>query len=338
MPCRRAALAAALLLPSSLAAQKSFGENSGPYAPIIGLLPSGPRTLAMGNTGIASRDDDVLFFNPAQLVIARGFSVSYEHYSSVAGGGSLSAVTRFNNGGIGIGARVADYEMPLAVFPADRGSMLLGGPVPATSLEMSVGVGQVIKGVRVGAAGKYLTDNVAPTRVSRAALDLGVSKDLFRFYTVGLAVQNIGSSTTIPCSFQPASITDCPPPPGNPPIVVTKAPLPLRTTLGVATQRSVGELDLVATAAVEALRAGWLGGSAGAELGYSWLDGYSFALRGGVRRPLPGETPFTAGAGFNVDRLSIDYAIEALRPTEFFPPGTSRVSTRPAHRIGLRIR
>ena len=49
--------------------------------------------------------------------------------------------------------------------------------------------------------------------------------------------------------------------------------------------------------------------SGGAELGYSWLDGYSVALRAGARRPLPARQPFTAGAGFTMDRLSIDYAL-----------------------------
>ena len=30
----------------------------------------------MGNVAVAGRDDDVLFYNPAQLVAARGMSVS----------------------------------------------------------------------------------------------------------------------------------------------------------------------------------------------------------------------------------------------------------------------
>ena len=48
--------------------------------------------------------------------------------------------------------------------------------------------------------------------------------------------------------------------------------------------------------------------------------------RAGVRRPVPGEAPFTAGLGFTMDRLSIDYAVEALS------------GSRAGHRIGLRIR
>ena len=64
----------------------------------------------------------------------------------------------------------------------------------------------------------------------------------------------------------------------------------------------------------------------GGEIGYSWLDGYTVALRAGARRPEPGERPITAGAGFTMDRLSFDYALESLS------------GSRVAHRFGLRVR
>jgi len=338
MHLRRAAIAAVLSVPVTATAQAArYGQ---PYAPVVLLLPSGARTLAMGNTGIVSRDDEALFFNPAQLVIARGFSASYERYSSTAQGGTLSAVTRFNNGGIAVGMNTVSYELPNDIFPANPGSMLLAGPALGTSLEASVGVAQVFRRHRIGAAVKYVEDNVPSARVSHLALDLGVSRDFLRYYTLGISVQNIGPSTTIPCSFNAQSVTHCVVPPGPPGNVelFTHANMPLQSTIGVGTSRAVGDLDLLATAAVSMIRTDFVAPSGGVELGYSWLDGYSIALRGGARRPFPGETPFTVGAGFNVDRLSIDYALEGLRPTEFFLNGTSRVSTRAAHRIGLRIR
>jgi len=330
MALRRSVLAVALLLPSSVVAQK-LGKNGGPYAPLILLLPSGPRTLALGNTGVAGRDDDVIFFNPAQLVIARGFSGSIERYSATSAGGALSAVTRFNTGGIAIGMRMVDYEAVPDGYPPTRGTMLDPAVGNGTSLEMTVGVGQLIKGVRVGLAGKYVEDNAPALRASRGAVDLGVSKDFFGPYTFALAVQNLGSSVTVPCDVareSAAGTLDCVPPPGLPPFPrqFTSVRLPLRTTFGVQTQRPVGQFDLMATAAVSALRAGWLGASGGAELGYSWLDGYSVALRAGARSTLPGEAAFTAGAGFNMDRLSIDYAAEALTGSRF------------GQRIGLRVR
>jgi hypothetical protein len=64
----------------------------------------------------------------------------------------------------------------------------------------------------------------------------------------------------------------------------------------------------------------------GVELNYSWLDGYSVAIRAGARRPDIGERTFTAGAGFGVDHLTVDYALEALSGSHI------------GHRIGLRVR
>jgi hypothetical protein len=307
------ATALAPALPASLAAQ------SGLYAPIVLLLPSSPRTLGLGNTGVASRDDDVIFFNPAQLVNARGVSASGERYSAHAGGGSLSAATAFSNGGIAIGARAVDYEVPTNVFPADRSTMLDAG-VPASALELSVGVGQAYKGFRGGIAGKYVEDIASTTRIGRAMADVGLAKDFFRSYTVGLAVQNIGSSMSIPCGLSHAG-NGCAAGEGS-----MDVQSPLRTTLGVSTGKSVGEFDLFGTAAVSMLRTDFVIPSGGLEANYSWLSGYNIALRAGARRPMLGEDAFTAGAGFTMDRLSIDYALETL------------TDGRVAHRIGLRVR
>ena len=87
------------------------------------------------------------------------------------------------------------------------------------------------------------------------------------------------------------------------------------------------------------LRYNWVAPSGGIEVGYSWLDGYAIAFRGGARRALPGERPLTGGLGFTMDRLSIDYAVEAL--TELRLVGSTNVSetiSRYGHRISLRIR
>ena len=60
------------------------------------------------------------------------------------------------------------------------------------------------------------------------------------------------------------------------------------------------------------VRSNTLAPAGGVEVDYSWLSGYNIALRAGARRPLPGEEALTAGAGFTIDRLSIDYALETL--------------------------
>jgi len=42
-----------------------------PAGPLLLLVPATPRTAALGNAWVAGRDQDVLFYNPAQLIGAR---------------------------------------------------------------------------------------------------------------------------------------------------------------------------------------------------------------------------------------------------------------------------
>ena len=323
-------LATALICAEVLDPGALDAQSGGPYAPVVLTLPTGPRTLAMGNVGIGSRDDEVLFFNPAQLAVARGMSVSAERYSASAGGGTLSAVTRFASGGVAVGMRMVDYRIGFTGFPSDRSLMLTGGDQPGTSIEAVAGLAQTVKGIHLGVAAKYADDNATNAHAQHAALDLGVSKDLSRYFTAALAVQNISSAISISCVDARAA-PNCLPPPGvvvapSPASPMTNVYMPLRTTAGIAGSGPVGPLDITATAAVSLLRDSFVIPAGGGEISYSWLDGYAIAVRAGMRRPIPGEAPFTAGLGFTMDRLSIDYAIEALS------------GSRAGHRIGLRVR
>ena len=253
----------------------------------------------MGGVGVTSRDDEVLFFNPAQLVVANGFSASGERYSADESGSAMSAVTRFNGGGAALGMRTNNFD---AHF-----STVSGGPgvFTATSLEGSVGFAQVVKGIRVGGAVKYAEEDFGSTRVEGGLLDLGLAKQVFGSYTLGAVVQNLGRD-----------MTDGP----------TTIEVPTTTTIGVSRGAPLGEFDLLGTAAVTWRRGSVFSPAGGLEVNYSWLNGYNIAIRAGGRRPLPGEKAITAGAGFTMDRLSVDYALEAFTGNQL------------GHRIGLRIR
>ncbi|HEU4786111.1 MAG TPA: hypothetical protein VFS57_01835, partial [Gemmatimonadaceae bacterium] len=197
-----------------------------------------------------------------------------------------------------------------------------------TSLEASAGLAQVFKDTRFGVAAKYVADQAPGARAHRFAADIGVSRDFMRYFTAGVAVQNLGAATSVLCVYARPS-DDCPPPgevimTASPP--ETKIDLPLRSTAGVAGSGPLGPLDVTVTAGVSMLRSDRLLPAAGGELAYSWLDGYSVALRAGIRSTMPGEAPATAGVGFTMDRLSLDYAIEAMS------------GPRAAHRFGLRVR
>src|SRR5262245_2182876 len=308
----RAAVLSSLLLPSFAVAQDHA------YPGLVLRLPSSARTLAMGNVGIVGRDDDVLFYNPAQLVAARGTSVSGERFSRFARSGTLSSVIRFNNGGIGIGATVSNFRSTSGLgVPVDRLDMRGEAPLNAgSSNALAVGIGQVFKGTRVGITGKYFDEPGDVNRSNALVVDAGVARDFFG-YSFGLAVQNIGPHLEIPQLEGPVAARQA---------SIPTSGLPLSATLGAGRGLPVGPFDLVATTAVSWLRDGFVSPAGGAELGWSWLEGYNIVLRAGARRPVRGEGPVTAGAGFIMDRLAIDYAIETLS------------GGRAGHRIGLRVR
>ena len=302
----RAVLSAAFAVPGSLFAQAND------LGPILLRLPSSARALAMGNVAVAGRDDDVLFYNPAQLVAARGTSVSAEQFSSTARVGAMSSVIRFNSGGIALGATMAEFDSPLVAYPVARADLVSGGPVLGSSGSLVLGVAQVIKSVRIGGAAKFVEERIDRNRSSRGVFDIGLGRDFFG-YAFGLAVQNIGES------FAPTTV------PGSE-FTRLGSRMPLRTTVGASRGWFTDDFDFTATAAVSTLRDGFVVPAGGAERFDSWLSGYTVAFRAGARRPEKGEGPITAGAGFTVDRLTLDYALETL--------SNSRV----AHRIGLRIR
>jgi len=302
----RVVLSTTLVVPAILPAQ------SGDLGPLILRLPSSARALAMGNVAIVGRDDDVLFYNPAQLVAARGMSMSAEQFSSSARIGALSSVTRFSTGGVAVGATIAEYDSPFVLRPNTREDLVTGGPVIGSAATFVLGVGQVIKSTRIGGAAKLVLDRFGPTRSTNAVVDVGLGRDFFG-YAFGLAVQNIGQTTE-------------PTVPSNSGFGPFKTRTPLRTTFGAGRGWNTNTFDFTATAAVSVLRDGFVAPAGGGEMSYSWLDGYTVVFRAGGRRPEHGEGPITAGLGLTIDRLSIDYALETL--------SDSRV----ANRIGLRVR
>jgi hypothetical protein len=287
-----------------------------PTAPVILHLPASARWLAMGNAAMGSRDDDVIFYNPAQVAVARGTSVSFEQYSAGARGGTLSSVARLNTGGVAVGVNFVDYETAAGIggFPVTREDLLRRQPQDAVGVNLVIAVAQVVKGFRIGAAGKYADDLAGERRAGGPAFDLGVSRDFRRYFSAGLAVQNIGRDISTPRLVNQQSVLAGP------------EPYPLVTTLGLTANKSVGPYDLVATSAVSVEREGFVVPAGGVEVNYSWLDGYNIAIRAGARRADIGERALTAGAGFGVDHLSIDYAFEALSGSHV------------GHRIGLRVK
>ena len=260
------------------------------------------RALALGNANTVGREDDVIFYNPARLAIARGTSIAGERYDVGVASGTFATVTRIGSGGVGIGAHAAAAREPYC------GSNIFDtGPDTPVSLALgAVGLAQTFKRIQFGAAVKYVSE-LRSARQSRLVADVGVARDMsigIVPISVGLAGLNLSNELDNPL-------------------------LPWRVALGASAGGPIGPMDLLLVAQLAATRDEAALPAGGAEIGYQWLDGYSFSLRGGARRGVPftNEGNFTGGAGLVLDRLSIDYAFE------------TQSGGRPlAHRLGLRIR
>jgi hypothetical protein len=274
------------------------------YGPLALTLPASARTLGMGNVGVTGRDDDVIFYNPAQLMVARGTSMSIARSSEVARGGTMSTVLRLGPGGVGFGVNYLEFQTAGLIYPVTRDEVLDRNLSRGSSILGSVGYAQVVRKFRVGVSANYASDAVDLQRYTGVYGDVGIGRDFGR-YSTGLAVQHIGRSIDRGADDIKA---------------------PMQATLGASTSRALGPLDGVATAAVIANQE-QVSGAGGIELGWSWISGYSIAGRAGIHQPNEaGVADYTTGFGFTADRLTIDLAAEFLK------------GGRASYRAGLRIR
>jgi len=276
------------------------------------------RALAMGDANLAGRDDDVIFYGPAQLAVARGTSVAAERYFDGLAGGTVATTQRLASGGIGVGAQIVEGKNSL---PCLGRFSLPNGDVPAHTLtraQAAVGAALTYKRYRFGVTTHYAAEQIDVSRLSQVLVDAGVSHDysLFDFIplTVALAAQNFAPN----------------------PVESAELGVPRRVALGVNTGGPLGPIDfaLAGEAGVEHSGAQFVRvrnrpmARGGMEIGYSWLDGYSIAIRAGARTAYSFDFAgnFTAGAGLTVDRFSFDYAAEELAGNRF------------AQRFGIRLR
>jgi hypothetical protein len=287
-----------LLAASPLAAQSDYG-------PLALKLSTSARMLGMGDMGVAGRDDDVVFYNPAQLFVARGTSFSVARLSATARGGTMSTVLRLGPGGIGIGANFLEYQTGVFDLPFRRNDVLPRALMPASSVLGAVGYAQVYKGFRLGAAAKYAADSRSNRADQGVYGDVGIAREVGRF-TAALAVQHLGKSVKG---------------------VTRTIEAPITTTLGASTARPLGPFDVVATGGVAYSAEDELNGGGGLEVGWSWISGYSIAVRGGAHSARQGgDTELMGGFGFTADRTTFDLGVERL-------PGN-----RAGYRAGFRIR
>lgn len=263
--------------------------------PLILRLPVGTRATSLGGAWVAGRDEDVIFYNPAQIAARTGFNLSLARYGSTITQGSMAS--GFSGGpwsmALGWGIQAASSRGEYLFFPP-------GGTqsTDVLSLEAVVGASFLVKGFRVGAAGKFVTDRLSqafdPSTSLRQTFDkylgdAGISRGVLSG-NAAIAVQNIGGA-------EKGSGTDNDP--------------PLQASIGWASRTYSPEPFDVNFYGQVTGREGWIAPGGGVEIGYGWIEGYSAGIRLGARRPeTDAEKPFALGATFTGDHLTLDYAVQ----------------------------
>jgi hypothetical protein len=161
----------------------------------------------------------------------------------------------------------------------------------------------VVKGFRLGAAGKYAADRlggaglVANARPEDGVLlaDVGVARNIFggvaAFSAQNLGRRSIGDETT--------------------------PTIPRQLLMGWSIARPAGPLDLALFSQV-LVREGWTAPGAGLDVAYSWIEGCVVALRAGIRRPeSSAERPYAFGGALTIDRVSVEYSVQFFDDRQF---------------------
>jgi hypothetical protein len=279
--------------------------------PTVVTLPAGARALGVGDAFVAGRSPEVIFYNPAQLLLQTGIAVSVQQYGSASASGSMASVMPLAGGALGVGVQYLDFSETILSNPGRVIRLDERGIFNATSMAALLSLNPPpIKTIRAGLTTKFVAEQIGGARDGGIAFDAGVAKDfLSNRITVAAAAQNIGSSLQLAGG---------------------DARLPTRYSLGLSgfAPPLSTYFDLAGAASVTVDNYGQVIPAAGIELTYVPLDGWGFTGRLGFRdvEDRSDAGPMTMGASLSLDRLSLDWAFHVTEAN-----GTS-------HRVGLRVR
>jgi len=262
-----------------------------PAALLVLQVPPSARPASLAGAWVAGRDNDVIFYNPAQLIGARsGFNFSFTQHGPASRSASVASTSTAGKWSLtlGWGAQFLTFDAPEASpYPFTPDVLIDGESSNALSAQLGVGGAIVYKNIRIGATGKYATDRFSSTDAHAFLLDLGAARNLLGGVVAG-SVQNIGRG------YSNGSRVD----------------VPRQVLAGYAISRPLGEFDVALLTQVT-FRKDWTSPAAGVDLGYSWIEGYSVAVRAGVMRPFAEtQQPFTLGGAFTADRLTVEYGVQ----------------------------
>jgi len=271
--------------------------------PVVFGLPSSPRTMALGDAWVAGRDNEVVFYNPAQLIGARASEFAFDIMRHGPASKHATIASSFAAGKmsftLGWGVQMVGFHAGPGVLYPFRSDVVGASGLPnGTSALVAIGAAVVYKGFRIGGAGKYAFDHVLPLAAGDPAVhdhafvvDLGVARNIFGG-TAAASLQNLGHLTA------PDGAT---------------LPIPKQWRYGWSTVKPAGPLD-IGVFAEGLTRGGWTSPRGGMEVGYSWIEGYLVTLRVGARRPdATSQSPLSLGAALTADRLTVEYGVQLAR-------------------------
>ncbi|MDE2679696.1 MAG: hypothetical protein OXI76_17535 [Gemmatimonadota bacterium] len=332
LPC---ALLLSLAAPAVGQTRERTGSATGPS---ILKLHASTRAHALGSA-FWPGSGHAVFHHPA-LISSQGFDLSVGGVSHRDGDGdrdhdsrdrdvgrhhpddalytALSVAANWMGGSVSLGLAVLDYGYSLDIdtrrerdlTPAERARLVAAARLRRTSTEFVGVVGytrEAVFGIDVGAAAKVVGQSAGGYGGRAGALDLGMSRDFGRV-TAALTVQNLGPDLEL---------------------AGREVPLPRRLVLGAGTRgrAPAGPLDIGATAQVSYERGGKIVPGGGVEIAYWPIQRRVFIVRVGGVRVVEGDgLPVTFGAGFEGDRIRVDYGYSERDPVVG------------PHRIGVSIR
>lgn len=279
-------------------------RGTGP--PALGHRP-GPRALAMGDAVWAAGRSDVAIFHHPALLGGSGFGLAYAHLGERGSFVAASASGGWFGGTAGIGLSFVDAARRGGAAPSEspehhgeRGRSAAGDPSgehgarggsdgeEGSSFALAAGFAGELLGVRVGGAAKVVGQSMAAGRHATVALDLGAAAEAGPI-ALALSAQNLGPSLET----------------GD-----ARLPLPARLALGAGMDREpVGPFDIGAAVHAAVERDAGFSAGGGVEVAWWPVAGRVLAARAGVVSGR-GEhgAAITFGAGFEGDRIRLDYA------------------------------
>ena len=188
----------------------------------------------------------------------------------------------------------------------DRDHHEEGAWAAATEFVGAVGYAREVFGFGVGAAAKVVGRRSEGSRARTVAVDVGVAREIGPV-SAALTVRNLGRDMRMP---------------GR------RVPLPWQVALGAGVGREpVGPLDIGGAVHVTREGGGEIVPGGGVEIAYWPVQRRVFVVRIGGARVVEGDgLPLTLGAGFEGDRIRLDYAFSDHDPISG------------PHRIGVSIR